>query len=137
MKIPIICLTTGTAILVVVFGSGALGAPTHGSHHTESRRAAIAVPPPAAAEFARVVADATTSYATQNGDNSRVANVDCVQASRGHYMCSYVLIRPSLPRECHLFQATWSPGDGSLYAVTLAGRVPTCGTLREALRSLR
>ena len=137
MKIPIICLTTGTAILVVVFSSGALGAPTHGSHHTESRRAAIAVPPPAAAEFARVVADATTSYATQNGDNSRVANVDCVQASRGHYMCSYVLIRPSLPRECHLLQATWSPGDGSLYAVTLAGRVPTCGTLREALRSLR
>ena len=137
MKIPIICLTTGTAILVVVFSSGALGAPTHGSHHTESRRAAIAVPPPAAAEFARVVADATTSYAKQNGDKSRVANVDCVQASRGHYMCSYLLIRPSLPRECHLLQARWSPGDGSLYAVTLAGRVPTCETLREALRSLR
>jgi hypothetical protein len=137
MKFPIICLTTGTAILVVVFSAGALGAPTHGSHQTESRRTAIAVPPPAAAEFARVVADTTTSYATQNGDNSRVANVDCVQASRGHYMCSYVLIRPSVPRECHLLQATWSPGDGSLYAVTLAGRVPTCGTLKEALRSLR
>ena len=137
MKIPIICLALATAGLAVVFSSGALGAPTHGSQHTESRRTAIAVPPPAAAEFARVVADATTSYATQNGDNSRVANVDCVQASRGHYMCSYVLIRPSLPRECHLLQATWSPGDGSLYAVTLAGRVPACRTLREALRSLR
>ena len=137
MKIPIVCLTRCTAILAVVFSPGALGAPTRGTHHNESRRTAIAVPPPAAAEFARVVADTTTSYAKRNGDRSRVANVDCVQASRGHYMCSYVLIRPSLPRECHLLQATWSPGDGSLYAVTLAGRVPTCGTLREALRSLR
>ena len=137
MKIPIICLTTWMAIHGVVLSSGALGAPTRGSHHTEPRRTAIAVPPPAAAEFARVVADTTTSYAKQNGDKSRVANVDCVQASRGHYMCSYLLIRPSLPRECHLLQATWSPGDGSLYAVTLAGRVPTCGTLKEALRSLR
>jgi hypothetical protein len=137
MKIPIICLTTGTAILAIVFSSGALGAPTRGSHHSEPRRTAIAVPPPAAAEFARVLADTTTAYAKQNGDKSRVANVDCVQASRGHYMCSYLLIRPSLPRECHLLQATWSPGDGSLYAVTLAGRVPTCGTLKEALRSLR
>ena len=137
MKTPIICLTTWTAILAIVFSSSALGAPKRGSHQTEPRRTAIAVPPPAAAEFARVVADTTTSYAKRNGDRSRVANVDCVQASRGHYMCSYLLIRPSLPRECHLLQATWAPGDGSLYAVTLAGRVPTCETLREALRSLR
>lgn len=137
MKIPIVCVTTGTAMLAVVFSSGALGVPAGGSHHTEPRRTAIAVPPPAAAEFARVLADTTTAYAKQNRDKSSVANVDCVQASRGHYMCSYLLIRPSLPRECHLLQATWSPGDGSLYAVTLAGRVPSCGTLREALRSLR
>jgi hypothetical protein len=117
MKIRAISLTAGTAILAAISTSGTLGAPARGSHHT--------------------VVDTTAVYAKRNGDKSRVANVDCVQASRGHYMCSYVLIRPSLPRECHLLQATWSPGDGMLYAVTLAGRVPTCGTLREALRSLR
>jgi hypothetical protein len=137
MKIRAISLTAGTAILAIVSASGAIGAPAHGSHHAEPRRAAIAIPPPTAAEFARTVADTTTVYAKRNGDRSRVANVDCVQASRGHYMCSYVLIRPGLPRECHLLQATWSPGDGSLYAVTLAGRVPTCETLKGALRSLR
>jgi hypothetical protein len=137
MRIRAISLTAATAVLAVVATSGALGAPARGSHHTGPERSAIAVPPPTAAEFARTVVDTTAVYAKRSGDKSRVTNVDCVQASRGHYMCSYVLIRASLPRECHLLQATWSPGDGSLYAVTLAGRVPVCGTLREALRSLR
>jgi hypothetical protein len=137
MRIRAISLTAATAVLAVVAASGALGAPARGSHHIEPQASAIAVPPPTAAEFAHTVVDTTAVYAKRNGDKARVTNVDCVQASRGHYMCTYVLIRPSLPRECHLLQATWSPGDGSLYAVTLSGRVPTCGTLREALRSLR
>jgi hypothetical protein len=137
MRIRAISLTAATAVLAVVASSGALGAPARGSRHTEPQRSAIAVPPPTAAEFARTLADTTTIYAKRSGDKSRVANVDCVQASRGHYMCSYALIRAGLPPECHLLQATWSPGDGSLYAITLAGRVHTCGTLRDALRSLR
>jgi hypothetical protein len=136
MKIRAISLAAGTTILAAVSTSVVLGAPARGSHHTKPQRTAIAVPPPTAAEFARTVADTTTVYAKRNGDESRVARVDCVEASRGHYMCSYLLIQPNLPNECHLLQATWSPGDGSLYAVTLAGRVSACKSLREALRSL-
>jgi hypothetical protein len=69
-------------------------------------------------------------------DAARITGVDCVQASSGHYMCSYAVIGPNRRRECHLMQATWTPDTASTYTVTLAGRVRRCGSLREALRSL-
>jgi hypothetical protein len=33
-------------------------------------------------------------------------------------------------------QARWTPHSASTFTVTLAGRVPRCATLRDALRSL-
>ena len=58
-----------------------------------------------------------------------------VQASRGHYMCSYVFVQANGKRECHLMQARWSPPDP--VKVTRGGRVGQCETLRAALKSLR
>ena len=134
MKILSISLLLGAAALAVLAVPAALGAPVRGS---AAARTSIAVPPPTAAEFARTVADSTNLYAKRAGGRAKLTNVNCVEASTGRYMCSYALTWEGLPRECHLMQATWTAGDGSLYAVTLAGRVRTCGTLEEALRSLR
>jgi cellulase/cellobiase CelA1 len=92
---------------------------------------------PAASEFARVVLSTTTAYAEAHGGTARITNVDSVQASPGHYICSYAVTRPDDAGECHLMQATWTPNGASTYTVTLAGRVHRCRTLREALRSLR
>jgi hypothetical protein len=74
-------------------------------------------------------------YAAALGDPARLAHTDCIEASRGRYMCSYAVVRPGA-RECHLVQARWTPSGASSFAVTLAGRVRRCGSLREALRSL-
>ena len=90
-----------------------------------------------AAEFARDLVGLTKAYATEHGDPTRLADVDCVRASAGHYMCSYAAVRPDGARECHLMQARWTPQLASSFTVTLAGRTRKCGTLREAIRSLR
>jgi hypothetical protein len=92
---------------------------------------------PAAAEFAREFTGITNQYATQSGDGTRIAQVDCVQASRGHYMCSYAILRPSQPAECHVMQAVWTPTDVSSFKVTLSGRSTRCASLRDALHSLQ
>ncbi len=91
---------------------------------------------PSAAEFARVFVGTANAFAAAHGDPRRISNPDCVQASPGHYMCSYASIRPRAPRECYLMQARWTPQKASTITITLAGRTARCGTLREALDSL-
>jgi hypothetical protein len=91
---------------------------------------------PDAREFARQLAGMTNQFAAQQGDDARLDRVDCVQASRGHYMCSYALLRPSQPAECHLIQAIWTPMQIDSFKITLSGLAARCGSLREALRSL-
>jgi len=113
------------------------GAATPATVHHAARLSASALDsPPSASEFAVEVVGTTTAYANANGEKARIANVSCVQASSGHYMCSYAVVRPGRARECHLMQAIWTPNRASTYTVTLAGRTHACGTVREAVRSL-
>jgi hypothetical protein len=91
---------------------------------------------PTAREFAESFVGATNAFAVAHGDANRIANAQCVEATRGHYMCSYSTKRPGIAPECHVMQARWTPQADSTITVTLAGRAGRCGTLREALRSL-
>jgi hypothetical protein len=94
--------------------------------------------PPSAPEFARVFIGLTTAYArTLDADVPRIGHAHCVQAAPGHYMCSYALVRRGRPLECHIMQALWTPRRASTITVTLAGRTARCGSLREAIASLR
>lgn len=119
----------------------ATGAVEHTSvqhpHRAASARPADPVAPPGPAEFGRGHAGVTAAYAKAHGLAERLANVDCVQASRGHYMCSYAIVRPDAPAECHVMQAVWTPRSDSSFRITVAGRAGTCGSLREGLRSLQ
>jgi hypothetical protein len=103
-------------------------------------KTAEAAPParstPTADEFAHNFVGATNAFAVAHGDAVRVGNANCVEAKRGHYMCSYAATRPGAAPECHVMQARWTPNRLSTITVTLAGRAGRCGTLREALRSL-
>ena len=92
--------------------------------------------PPSAAEFELVLVSVSNAFAKAHGNPERLAKADCVQASRGHYMCSYVVNRPGRKGECHLVQAHWGEEPASSFTVVLSGRVRRCGSLREALRSL-
>jgi hypothetical protein len=136
---PVIAAAVGIAVYAIPAAAAAPGA-THitstpvSQPHPATR---ILEAPPGPLEFASTVVGTTTAYARAHREATRITNVDCVQASPGHYMCSYAVTRPNRPRECHLMQATWTPNSTSTYAVTLAGRVEKCSTLREALRSLR
>ena len=47
------------------------------------------------------------------------------------------LVRPNRPPECHLIQAVWTPNQGSSFRLMLSGRARRCGSVREAIRSLR
>jgi hypothetical protein len=92
---------------------------------------------PSAAEFARAFVGTTNQFAAEHGDPTRISQPHCVQASPGHYMCSYVATRPRVPRECYLMQARWTPQKASTITITLAGRTARCGSLREAIDSLQ
>jgi hypothetical protein len=89
---------------------------------------------PTPAAFGQGFVRALNLYAVSRGDASRLASPHCIEASRGHYMCAYVLVRPGGTRECHLMQATWTPRHP--VTVLRAGRVTRCDTVRAAVRSL-
>lgn len=88
-----------------------------------------------AREFAHLFAGLINQMSAQQGDGTD-RDVDCVQGSRGHYMCSYGIFRESRPVECHVMQARWTPAGVDSFRVERSGRVGRCGSLREALRSL-
>jgi hypothetical protein len=133
---PLISLAVACAVAAGTYALGSrLGSDTH--------EAAAVVPAlslhgaaPGAGEFARLFAGMTNQMAAQQDDGARIRNVDCVQASKGHYMCSYGIVRPSQPVECHVVQAEWTPTEVDSFRVKMSGRVGRCGSLREALRSL-
>jgi hypothetical protein len=128
--------------LVACATVGAFGVLTRGSEDTAAAatptKYAKAAPAatPTATEFAATFAGTANAYSKAHGSPSRIARVHCVQASRGHYMCSYAVVRPQRAQECHLMQARWTPGQESSYEVTLSGRADRCGSLREAIASL-
>jgi hypothetical protein len=91
---------------------------------------------PSAREFAERFVGTANAYAVAHGHGTRLENVDCVQASPGHYMCSYAERQPGAPEQCHIMQAQWTPQKASTITVTLAGRAASCASLPDALRSL-
>jgi hypothetical protein len=93
--------------------------------------------PPTAAEFAEQFFATANAYAAQHGHVRRLGRAHCVQASPGHYMCSYESRVPGKEARCHVVQARWTPDADSTFTVTLSGRAAHCGSLRAALRSLR
>ena len=125
-------------LLLVACGTAAavylLAAP---AQETDAQAAAPVVrATPTAMEFAHNFVGTTNAYAAASGDATRIGNADCVQANRGHYMCSYAAQKPGAAVECHVMQARWTPNAASTITVTLAGRSRRCGSLDEALRSL-
>ena len=93
-------------------------------------------PAPTAAGFAEVLVSTSNAFAQDQGAAARLTHAHCVQASRGHYMCAYLVERPGRPSECHLIQAHWAEEPGSSFTVVLSGRARRCGSVREAVRSL-
>jgi hypothetical protein len=104
--------------------------PQHSTHPTTT-----AVP--SAAEFARDFVELVNGFANAQADFQRIANLDCVQASRRRYMCSYLVTRPGRRGQCHIMQAQWTPDRTSTITVTLSGRTQKCASLRQALHWLR
>jgi hypothetical protein len=93
-------------------------------------------PAPTAAGFAEVLVSTSNAFARDQGAATRLTHAHCVQASRGHYMCAYLVERPGQPSECHLIQAHWAEERASSFTVVLSGRARRCGSVREAVRSL-
>jgi hypothetical protein len=126
----LVLVACGTALAVYLL------APSAGPQQAAAQAAPLASKTPTAVEFAHNFVGTTNAYAAASGDETRIANADCVQASRGHYMCSYAAKKPGARAECHIMQARWTPNRASTITVTLAGRATRCGSLDEALRSL-
>jgi hypothetical protein len=123
------------AIVVFLGGSDSRGATRR--PHTAATSAAHKVAAPDAAGFAARFAGVTNQAAKENGNNARIVSPHCVSPSAGYYMCTYAVARLGAARECHLMQAHWTPGRASSFEVTLAGRTGKCGSIREAVHSLR
>jgi hypothetical protein len=113
-------------MLLTLAAQSALGA--------ESR--AQATETPSATQFAHYFVGVTNTRASEHGDAARLGNAHCVQAAPGKYMCSYLVTAQGVAT-CHLMQAQWTPERSSAITVTLSGRTSRCGTLREAIQSLR
>jgi hypothetical protein len=95
------------------------------------------IAPPSASNFAAMLVLTITDDAKAHGKSLRIERTDCVEPTRGRYMCSYNLRVPGSPAACHLIQARWTPARASVFTVTLAGRTARCTSLSDALRSLR
>jgi hypothetical protein len=127
----VVCALAGAFFLVTRGGGNTAIAATPTTYAKAAPEGA-----PNAIDFAGTFVGTANAYSKAHGSPSRIARVHCVQASRGHYMCSYAVVRPRREPECHLMQARWTPGEASSYEVTLSGRAERCGSLRQAIRSL-
>jgi hypothetical protein len=94
------------------------------------------IAPPSASNFAAMLVLTTSEDAKAHGGSWKIERADCVEPTRGQYMCSYNLRVPGRQDACHLIQARWTPGRASIFTVTLAGRTPRCQSLSDALHSL-
>ena len=115
----------------------AVVAPVLAPPVTAHAEAAPATAPPTAAEFEVVLTQTSNAFATDHGRRVRLTKAHCVSPKPGYYMCSYVATAPGGRGECHLMQGRWTPATPSSFTVTLAGRTVRCGSVREAVRSLR
>jgi len=120
-----------TAALALVFLAGG-----HAQNALGAESRALATETPSATQFGQYFVGVTNKHASEQGDSARVGNAHCVKAAPGKYMCSYLVTAKGV-RSCHLMQAQWRPERSSEITVTLAGRTSRCGTLREAIQSLR
>jgi hypothetical protein len=127
-----------SVMVACLFAAATYIVGTRGGHETKAvaQPASLHGEAPTPSEFAHLFAGLTNQMAAAQGDGGRIGNVDCVQGSRGHYMCSYGIFRESRPVECHVMQARWTPAAIDSFHVEMSGRVGRCGSLREALRSL-
>lgn len=116
--------------------AGAVAAPVVAPPVTTHVEAA-APAPPTAAEFELVLTGTTDAFARDQGKRVRLTNAHCVSPRPGYYMCSYVSTAPGARGRCHLMQSRWTPDTPSSFTVTLAGETARCGSVREAVRSLR
>jgi len=126
-------MVTGTRVLgatLLVTAAALLGSLAPGALAGE-------IAPPSASRFAAMLVLTTRADAKAHGKSWTIERPDCVEPSRGHYMCSYVLRVPGRRGTCHLIQARWTPGRASIFTVTLAGRTLRCRSLSDALHSLR
>jgi hypothetical protein len=122
------CLSLAAAFMLVLAGRA------HDAQAAQFVRVKATLP--TAAEFGRALAGTSNAYAAAHGEGARLTNVDCVQGSPGHYMCSYGVEKPGGELECHIMQGRWTPRAASSITVTLAGRTGRCESLRAALHSL-
>lgn len=134
----------GLALLTVVAGMVASATIALGRTLVDDvREAAAAVvhvdpnAPPSPVEFGRTFVGVTNAFAETHGELERVSAPHCVQGNRGHYMCAYTVTRADGRDECHLMQAEWTPNQLDTFRVTLSGRARKCGSVRQAVRSLR
>ncbi len=133
-------LPLGALLVALMLGAVlSVGASARNARSAPGARVATGhrAPPATAREFGSIFVALSNAYAAQHGKTARFTGADCVQASTGHFMCSYAIVQPGRGKKCHLMQAEWTPNGASSFEVTLAGRVPACRTLREALRSLK
>jgi hypothetical protein len=129
------------ALLVALMLGAVLAAGASAKNGPSAPAARVATvhgaPPATARQFGRLFVALTNAWAAQHGKTARFTGADCVQASTRQFMCSYAIVHPGRGKNCHLMQAEWTPNGASPFEVTLAGRVPVCHTLREALESLK
>jgi hypothetical protein len=130
MRVSARRLAVPVAVVVALFGACTTRAATRPAHHKLAA-------PPSAAEFARDLVGVTDGYTQQHHGDRRVTGAHCVEAARGRYMCAYSVVRAGATPECHLMQARWTPALASTFTVTLAGRTAKCGSVREAVSTLK
>ena len=132
----VVCAAGATYMLATLLG--AAHAQTRATPVSPTTAAQPSSPAaPTAARFAHQLAGTANAYAEAHGDPTRLRDVDCVRASAKRYMCAYATQRPGSPQQCHIMQARWTPEEASTFTVTLAGISSRCGSLREALRSMK
>lgn len=134
-------LALGFAVVAVLTGAAfyfGVSTSAGGNDATAAEAAVVAYhqATPSAAEFAHDLAGAANQYGAEHAKGRRLTHTQCVQATRGHYMCSYAVVHANGTSECHLIQATWTPDATSSFTITLSGRVARCSSLREALDSM-
>jgi hypothetical protein len=93
--------------------------------------------PPTAAEFGRILTGTANAYAEAHGEETRVGRARCAQGAPGHYLCAYTTTESGGRPVCRVVQARWTPQRLSTFTVELSGVAARCGTLRQAVQTLR
>ena len=134
-------VSLGLVLAGVAAATYAIALPAHATRrpHAVVARSTTTSAPPSAAEFAEDFVGATNQYARAKGDPTRISHPHCIRTAQDHalFMCAYTATKPGAPSKCYLMQARWTPDAESSFTVLLAGRTTRCGSLREAVHSLR